>query len=100
SAKQNAKRPVTLSAKAPTTVTVDYVVLNGSATWSMKSTEGGDFGGKTSGTLTFSPGQTSKMISSPVYPDASPEADQSYTVVLSNVNGNGTGVTIVRVSGT
>ncbi len=100
SGKQNLKLPITLSGKATTTVTVDYVVLDGSATWSMKSTEGGDFGGKTSGTLTFSPGQTSKLISSPVYADATPEADQSYTVLLSNVNGNGTGVTIVRVSGT
>jgi hypothetical protein len=100
SGKQNLKLPVTLSDKATTTVTVDYVVMPGSATYTKKSTDGGDFGGKTSGTLTFSPGQTSKMISSPIYPDASPEADQTYTVVLSNVNGNGTGVTIVRVSGT
>jgi hypothetical protein len=100
SGKQSLKVPVLLSGKATTTVTVDYVVMDGSATWSKKSTEGGDFGGKTSGTLTYSPGQTSKNITSPIYADASPEADQSYTVVLSNVNGNGTGVTIVRVTGT
>ncbi len=100
SGKQTNKLPVTLSEKATTTVTVDYVVLPGSATWSMKSTEGGDYGGKTSGTLTFAPGQTLKQIASPIHPDAVAEADQSYTVVLSNVNGNGTGVSIIRVTGT
>ena len=66
----------------------------------MKSTEGGDYGGKTSGTLTFLPGQTVKQIASPLYADATAEPNQSYTVVLSNVNGNGTGVTLIRVSGT
>jgi hypothetical protein len=100
SGKQNLKLPVTLSGKAATTVTVQYTVVPGSATFSKKATEGGDYGGKTAGTLTFAPGQTSKMISAPIYPDASPEADQSYTVVLSNVNGNGTGVTVIRVTGT
>ncbi len=91
---------MTLSGKALTTVTVDYVVVPGTATWSAKSTGGGDYGGKTSGTLTFLPGQTLKQIASPVYADATAEPDQSYTIVLSNVNGNGTGVTIIRVTGT
>jgi len=98
SGKQNLKLPVTLSAKSTGTITVDYTVTDGSATFSKLSTGGGDYGGKQSGTLTFAPGQTTKMISSPIYADASPEADQSYTVILSNLTG--TGVTIVRVSGT
>ena len=100
SGKQTNKLPVVLSGKATTNVTVDYVVLPGSATWSMRSTEGGDYGGRTSGTLTFLPGQTVKQIASPIYADATAEPDQSYTVMLSNVNGNGTGVTLIRVSGT
>jgi hypothetical protein len=98
SGKQNLKLPVTLSAKSTGTITVDYTVVDGSATYSKMSTGGGDFGGKQSGTLTFAPGQTSKVISSPIYADASPEVDQSYTVMLSNLNG--TGVTLIRVSGT
>ncbi len=99
SGKQTHKLPVTLSGKAPTTVTVDYVVLPGTATWSQLASGGGDYGGKTSGTLTFSPGQTLKQISLPIYADATAEADQSYTIVLSNVNGNGTGITIIRPIG-
>jgi hypothetical protein len=100
SGKQTNKLPVTLSGKATTTVTVDYVVLPGSATWSQMSTGGGDYGGKTSGTLTFSPGQTLKQIASPIYADPTAEPDQTYTVVLANVNGNGTGVTLIRTNGT
>jgi hypothetical protein len=100
SGKQSLKLPVTLSAKALTTVTVDYVVVPGTATFSKTATGGGDYGGKTAGTLTFAAGQTSKTLSAPIYPDATAEPDQSYTVILSNVNGNGTGVTVIRVTGT
>jgi hypothetical protein len=100
SGKQTNKIPVTLSGQAGTTVTVDYLVVPGSATWSMKSTDGGDYGGKTSGTLTFTAGQTVKQIASPIYADPTAEPNQSYTIVLSNVNGNGTGVTLIRSTGT
>jgi hypothetical protein len=96
SGKQSIKLPVTLSGKAPTTVTVDFTVVPGTATYSKKITEGGDFGGKQSGTLTFNPGATIKQIALPIYADSVAEADQGFTIVLSNVNGNGTGVTIIR----
>ncbi|MGZ4712665.1 MAG: beta strand repeat-containing protein [Acidimicrobiia bacterium] len=98
--KQALKIPVTLSGKAGTTVTVDYTITPGTATYSQKSTDGGDFGGKLSGTLTFNAGSTFKLISSSIWPDPTAEPNQSYTIVLSNVNGNGTGVTVIRASGT
>jgi hypothetical protein len=60
-----------------------------------------DFGGKTEGTLTFKPGATVKTISNPIWPDAYGfDSDETYTVTLSAVNGNGTGVTLIRATGT
>jgi hypothetical protein len=85
------KLPVTLSvAPGATTVTVDYTLTPVSATWSKKSTEGGDFGGKLSGTLTFTGTQNLKMIANPIWADPDSDTDATYTVTLSNVTGSGT----------
>ncbi len=100
SGKQKLKLPVTLSDKALTNVTVDYTVTPGTATYSKKEADGGDFGGKLSGTLTFKPGATLKPIAFSIWADPVTEPNQDFTVTLSNVNGNGTTVTIVRASGT
>ena len=54
------------------TATVDYSSSNGAA----------------SGTLTFDPGQTTKVISVPVAGDARDEADEKVTLTLSNAGAN------------
>ncbi len=100
SGKQSLKLPVTLSSKALTTVTVDYTVTPGTATYSAKESGGGDFGGKLSGTLTFKPGNTLKPITLKIWADPVTEPNQDFTVTLSNVNGNGSTVTVIRSSGT
>lgn len=97
SGKQSIKLPVTLSGQATTTVTIDYTVNPGTATYSQKATGGGDYGGKVSGTFTFLPGQTVKQIALPIWADAVAEANQGFTITLTNVNG--TGVTVIRANG-
>ena len=54
------------------TATVDYSSSNGAA----------------SGTLTFDPGQTTKVISVPVAGDTRDEADEKVTLTLSNAGAN------------
>jgi hypothetical protein len=97
SGSQTLKLPVTLSAVAGGTVTVNYSVTPGSATYSMKATGGGDFGGKTSGTVTFLVGNTRKTISIPIWPHASVGSDKTFTITLSSPTG---GVTLIRTTGT
>ena len=99
SGKQVIKFPVTLSDKALTDVTVDVVVSPGTATYSKKVTDGGDYGGVIVKTLTFKAGATVKQVALPIWPDLLAEPDQSFTVTLSNVNGNGTVVTLIRPVG-
>ena len=60
-----------------TTQTVDYATSDGSAT------AGSDYTA-TSGTLTFTTGQTSKTIPVPLIDDALNEADETFTLTLSN----------------
>jgi VCBS repeat-containing protein len=75
---------VTLSAASSLTVTVNYQTLNGTAT--------GDAvcGSKSrghiiaSGTLTFAPGQTSKVVTIHVVGDSFKESNQTFVVRLSN----------------
>jgi hypothetical protein len=96
---QSVKFPVSLSLVPGTNVTVDYTVVPGTATYSKKASGGGDFGGKVSGTLTFLAGKGPlKNIAIPVWPDAVAEADQSFTITLSNLQGSG--VTLIRATGT
>jgi glucose/arabinose dehydrogenase len=90
--------PVTLSRKLTGPVTVHFSITAGSATYSAKKTGGGEFGGTTSGTLSFPAGTTAKNVTVPVWADAIPDADHSFTVTLSGLTG--TGVTLFHATGT
>src|SRR3954466_3644034 len=73
---------VTLSPAATQTVTVTYGTASGTAT------TGRDFTAAT-GTLTFSPGQTSNPVYVPVTGDLAYEADETFALNLANpVNAN------------
>jgi len=72
---------VTLSASSSGTCTVDYTSASGSATVGTDVTAGTS---PLNGTLTFTPGQTSKTITHNVTDDAFVEGTESYTVTLSN----------------
>jgi hypothetical protein len=68
---------VTLSSASSQTVTVNYATANGTAT------AGSDYT-TTSGTLSFSPGQTSHTVSVTTLGDFTPEANETFFVNLSN----------------
>jgi chitinase len=95
---QNLALAVTLSAKATSTVSVNYTITAGTASYSLKVTGGGDYGGKTSGTLAFAAGSTLKTINIPIWPNAQPDTNEAFTITLSGLNG--TGVTLTRTTGT
>ena len=69
---------VSLSAVSGQTVTVDYASADGTAV------AGSDYIG-VSGSLTFNPGDTSRDVVVQVTGDTLSEADETFTVVLSNV---------------
>ncbi|MDI1287876.1 MAG: Calx-beta domain-containing protein [Reyranella sp.] len=71
---------VTLSAASATPVTVNYTTANGTAT------PGSDYVAQ-SGMLTFAAGQTQKTIQVTAIGDAAVEANEGFTVVLSNPSG-------------
>ena len=71
---------VTLDQAASAEVTVDYATSDGTAH------AGDDYTAK-SGTLTFSAGTTSKTISVSIENDVENEADETFTVTLSNASG-------------
>ncbi|PHS10434.1 MAG: hypothetical protein COA78_11410, partial [Blastopirellula sp.] len=68
---------VTLSPTSANTVTVDYTTADDSANASSDYT-------LTSGTLTFLTGESSKTITVPILDDSLVEADESFTVTLTN----------------
>ena len=68
--------PVTLDNPSPSTVTIAFQTQDGTAT------AGADYTA-TSGTLTFNPGQQSKVVSVPVSGDTAFEPDETLTVKLS-----------------
>lgn len=68
---------VTLSGAAAAPVSVDYATANGTAT------AGQDYMA-TSGTLTFQPGDTSRLLPVSVLGDTVVEPDETFSVVLSN----------------
>jgi uncharacterized repeat protein (TIGR03806 family) len=72
---------VSLSAADANTVTVDFATSNGTAT------AGEDYTA-TNGTLTFTPGQTTRSMTVSVQGDADVEPDETFMVGLSNVTGN------------
>jgi hypothetical protein len=71
---------VTLSPASNQPVTVSYTTANGTAT------SGSDYLA-TAGTLTFAPGQTSKIISVSAVGDRLGEVNETFGVVLSNADG-------------
>ena len=72
----NAVFTVTLSAASGQTVSVNYATADGTATQPADYTN-------TSGTLTFTPGQTTRTITVPVIGETVPEANESFFVNLS-----------------
>jgi len=72
----NAVFTVTLSAASGQSVGVNYATADGTATQPADYTN-------TSGTLTFTPGQTTRTITVPVIGDVSPEANETFFVNLS-----------------
>ena len=75
----NVEFTVTLEAELASrrAVTVDYATADGTA-------DAGEDYTETSGTLTFSPGQTSRTISVPVTDDSLAEYHETFTLTLSN----------------
>ncbi len=78
---------VTLDEAATGTVTVDYATSDGTAS-------AGDDYTATSGTLSFSAGQTSKTISIAISDDIENESDETFTVTLSNASGTDIGTSV------
>jgi hypothetical protein len=74
--------PVTLNPGSGAEVTVDYATTDGTAA------AGSDFTAVTGGTLTFAPGATARMISISLIDDEVDEADETFTVTLSNASSN------------
>ena len=68
---------VNLTAASASTVTVDFVTADGTAS------SGSDYTA-TSGTLTFTPGQTSKSIAVPIFGDTTVEGNETFVVNLTN----------------
>jgi Ca2+-binding RTX toxin-like protein len=68
---------VTLSNPSTQTITVNYATANGTAI------AGSDYTART-GTLTFNPGVTSQVITIPILNDATNEADETFTLKLTN----------------
>jgi chitinase len=81
--------PVTLTNTPAGTVTMDYALAPGTATFSAKAAQGGDYGGKTSGTVTFLAGKgVLKQLTIPIWPGIDP--NQSFTITLSGLTGPAT----------
>ena len=77
---------VTLDEAASGAVTVDYATSNGTAT------AGSDYTA-TSGTLSFSAGETRKTLAVTISDDTEIESDETFTVTLSNASGADLGTT-------
>jgi len=90
--------PVTLSAPSSQPISVNYVVTPGTASYSSTAAGGGDYGGKTTGSLTFPAGSSNEAVSVPIWPNASLLTGASFTVSLSGLTGSG--VTLIRSTGT
>ena len=84
---------VTLGRESASTVTVDYATSDGTAT------AGSDYT-RTSGTLTFAPGETAKTVSVPVLDDAHDEGGETFTLTLSNPTGGNAWLEDAEAAGT
>ncbi|GAA3245205.1 Calx-beta domain-containing protein [Dactylosporangium siamense] len=78
----NATFTVSLSGPATDPVSVNFATANGSATAGADYTAG-------AGTVTFTPGQTSRPVSVPIINDAVDELNETFTVNLSGAVGAG-----------
>ena len=96
---QSLRFEVTLSAKT-TAVSIGYTLTPGSATFSRSATGGGDYGGKTSGTLSFAAGSMVQIVNVPIWPDANPDTNQAFTITLSGLNGTGAKLIHATATGT
>jgi hypothetical protein len=88
--------PVELFGSVDHPVTVDYATSDGTAL------AGKDYDA-TTGTLTFAPGQTTQSVSVSVRADRKTEANEAFTLTLSNVDGgaaSGPPVTVVKEDAT
>jgi hypothetical protein len=90
---------VTLSAKT-TAVSIGYTITPGSATFSRLASGGGDYGGQTSGTLSFAAGSTVQIVNVPIRPDANPDTTKAFTITLSGLNGTGAKLIHATATGT
>ena len=68
-----------------------------SGDYSLRATDGGDYGGKVSGTITFAPGRTVAAVSVPIWPKYH-GTPATFRVQLSDVTGSG--VVLTRANGT
>lgn len=96
--------PVVLSGASKSAITLNYVVSPGAATFSAKATGGGDFGGKSSGSIAFVVGTSGstvvqKTITLPVWADSAMESDEAITITLS-APALPAGVSLGRTAGT
>ena len=90
----NAVFTVSLSSAASTVVSVDYATANGTAT------AGTDYTAiPPTTTLTFNPGETSKTITVAVNGDNQVESNETFFVNLSNLQTNGSNVTLADSQG-
>ena len=81
----NAELAVRLSAPSNKTVRVDYHTTSNFVPWPT-ATAGSDYEA-VSGTLTFAPGETSKLVLVPVFGDRRPEYDEQFDVILQRARG-------------
>ncbi|MBE9073063.1 Calx-beta domain-containing protein [Microcystis sp. LEGE 08355] len=89
----NAVFTVSLSSAASTVVTVNYATANGTAT------AGTDYTAIPTTTLTFNPGETSKTITVAVNGDNQVELNETFLLNLSNLQANGSNVTLADNQG-
>ena len=83
---QNASYSVSLSNASTQSITVQYATTNGTATAGVDYTS-------TTGTLTFNPGDTSKVINIPILNDSLNEANETFTLTLNSPTNASLGTT-------
>ncbi len=91
---------VTLSHAFSESVTVQYGTSDGTATADPNAADGADYTAVTAGTLTFSANDTEETISIATGDDMVKEADETFTVTLSNPSSNALLGTMKTATGT
>ena len=93
----NATIPVWLSGPSADTVSVSYEITDGTAKWSARAKDGGDYGGTTAGVLVFGPGIVMQNIPLKLWAHSDLRPDRTFTITLTASDGS---TTIVRAAGT